>query len=119
MQLPATVLDNIAVQCELLSHVELCDPMDCRLPGSSVHGILQARILERLAILFSRGSSQPGKGIEPGSPTLQADSSPFEPPVKPIQLLITPQSNSSCNSPTNPKQSNASYKPPLVSIRIL
>ena len=91
MRLPATVLDNIAVQCELLSHVELCDPMDCRLPGSSVHGILQARILERVAILFSRGSSQPGKGIEPGSPTLQADSSPFEPPLKPIQLLITPQ----------------------------
>ena len=46
MRLPATVLDNIAVQCELLSHVELCDPMDCRLPGSSVHGISQVRILE-------------------------------------------------------------------------
>ena len=37
----------------------LCDPMDCILPGSSVHGILQARILEWVAILFSRGSSQP------------------------------------------------------------
>ena len=34
-----------------------CDPMDCVLPGSSVHGILQARILEWLAISFSRGSS--------------------------------------------------------------
>ena len=33
--------------------------MDCRLPGSSVHGILQARILEWVAILFSRGSSWP------------------------------------------------------------
>ena len=43
----------------------LCDPMDCRLPGSSVHGILQARILEWVAIPFSRGSSQPG--IKPGS----------------------------------------------------
>ena len=31
----------------------LCNPMDCSLPGSSVHGILQARILERLAISFS------------------------------------------------------------------
>ena len=36
----------------------LCDPMDCSLPGSSVHGILQARILEWVAFLFSRGSSQ-------------------------------------------------------------
>ena len=36
----------------------LCDPMDCSLPGSSVHGILQARILEWVAITFSRGSSQ-------------------------------------------------------------
>ena len=37
----------------------LCDPMDCSLPGSSVHGILQARILEWVAIPFFRGSSQP------------------------------------------------------------
>ena len=37
----------------------LCDPMDCSLSGSSVHGILQARILERVAMPSSRGSSQP------------------------------------------------------------
>ena len=37
----------------------LCDPMDYSLPGSSVHGILQARILEWVAISFSRRSSQP------------------------------------------------------------
>ena len=37
----------------------LCDPMDCNPPGSSVHGILQARILEWVAIPFSRGSSWP------------------------------------------------------------
>ena len=37
----------------------LCDPMDCSPPGSSVHGILQARILEWVAISFSRGSSWP------------------------------------------------------------
>ena len=41
------------------SCLTLCDPMDCRSPGSSVHGILQARILEWVAISFSRGSSQP------------------------------------------------------------
>ena len=53
-----------------------CDPMDCSPPGSSVHGILQARILKWVAIPFSRGSFQPG--IEPRSPTLQADSLPSE-----------------------------------------
>ena len=36
-----------------------CDPMDCSLPGSSLHGILQARVLEWGAISFSRGSSWP------------------------------------------------------------
>ena len=35
----------------------LCDPMDCSLPGSSVHGILQARILDWVAMTTSRGSS--------------------------------------------------------------
>ena len=38
--------------------LSLCDPMDCSPPGSSVHGILQARILECIATPFSRGSSQ-------------------------------------------------------------
>ena len=37
---------------------QLCDPMDCSLPGSSVHGILQARVLEWVAMPSSRGSSQ-------------------------------------------------------------
>ena len=47
----------------------LCDPMDY-----TIHGILQARILEWVAVPFSRGSSNPG--IKPRSPTLQADSLP-------------------------------------------
>ena len=37
----------------------LCDPVDCSLPGFSLHGILQARILEWVTISFSRGSSRP------------------------------------------------------------
>ena len=37
----------------------LCNPMDCSLPGSSVHGIFQSRVLEWVAVFFSRGSSQP------------------------------------------------------------
>ena len=54
----------------------LCDPMDYIL-----HGILQARILEWVAVTFSRGSSNPG--IEPRSPSLQADSLPAESQGKP------------------------------------
>ena len=42
----------------LQSCLTICNPMDCSLPGSSVHGILQARILEWVAISYSRGSSQ-------------------------------------------------------------
>ena len=41
------------------SCLTLCDLMDCSLPGSSVHGISQARILEWVVISFSRGSAQP------------------------------------------------------------
>ena len=41
------------------SCLTLCNPMDCSLPGFSVHGISQARILEHVAISYSRGSSQP------------------------------------------------------------
>ena len=46
-------------EVKLLSHVRLCDPVDCSPSGSSVHGILQARILEWVAVSFSRGSSRP------------------------------------------------------------
>ena len=42
----------------------LCDPMDCSSPGSSVHRVLQARILEWVAIPFSRRSSQPRDQIQ-------------------------------------------------------
>ena len=42
------------------SHVRLCDAMDCSPPGSSVHGILQARMVEWVAMPSSSGSSQPG-----------------------------------------------------------
>ena len=41
------------------SHLTLCSPMDCSPPGSSVHGVFQARIPEWVAISSSRGSSQP------------------------------------------------------------
>ena len=56
------------------SCLSLCDPMDFSPPGSSVHEILQARILEWVAIPFSRDLLDPA--IEPVSLTLQADSLP-------------------------------------------
>ena len=55
----------------------LCDPIDCSPPGSSVHGILQARI-------FSLPGDLPNPGIKLGSPALQADSLSSEPPGKPL-----------------------------------
>ena len=67
----------------LQSCLTLCDPIDCNIPGSSVHGSLQARILEWVAIPFSRGGDLPDPGIEPTSPALQAASLPWEPPGKP------------------------------------
>ena len=60
------------------SCLTLCNPMDCSPPGSSVNGILQARILWWVAIPFSRALPEPG--IKPEDPALQADSLPSEPP---------------------------------------
>ena len=56
--------------------------MDGSPPGSSVHGTLQAKVLEWVAMPSPRGSSDPG--IEPGSPALQADSLLSESPGKPV-----------------------------------
>ena len=52
---------GVPLLCVLVAQscLTLCDPMDCGPPGSSVPGILQAKILEWVAISFSRGSSQP------------------------------------------------------------
>ena len=59
----------------------LCNPMDYNPPGSSVHGILQARILKWVAI--PSPGDLPNPGFKPGSPALQADSLPTEPAGKP------------------------------------
>ena len=54
-----TLLWSVCGVCVLVGQLclTLCDPMDCSLPGSSVHEILQARILEWVAMPCSRGSS--------------------------------------------------------------
>ena len=63
------------------SRLTLCNPMDY-----TVHGILQARILEWVAFPFSRGSSQPRDRTR--SPALQADSLPAEPQGKPLHMWL-------------------------------
>ena len=60
--------------------------MDCSPPGSSVHGILQARILEWVAI--PSPGDLPDPGIEPWSPALQADSLPSELPGKSQEMEV-------------------------------
>ena len=59
-----TLLDNYyyrlnSLKVKSLSHVQTLDSMDYNLPGSSIHGVLQARVLEWVAISFPRGSSWP------------------------------------------------------------
>ena len=61
------------------------DPMDCSLPGSSVHGISQARILEWLTFPFPGDFSNLGN--EPGSRSLQVDSLLTEPPGSDRDLM--------------------------------
>ena len=71
-------------ESESPSVMSLCNPMDY-----TVHEILQARILEWVAVPFSWGSSQPRD--QPGSPALQADSLPAEPQGKPGYIEHTQQ----------------------------
>ena len=65
-------LRSAGLHAELLqSNPTLCDPMNCSLPGSSIHGILQARTLEWVAI--STPGDRPDPGIKPMSPALAGD----------------------------------------------
>ena len=78
------VYSEVAQSCPTL-----CDPVDRSLPGFSVHGILQARILEWLP--FPSPGDLPDPGIEPGSPALEADSLTAEPPGKPVNNSVAQQ----------------------------
>ena len=93
---PSPMHESEMVVVKSLSRVRLCDPVDCSLPGSSVHGILQARILEWVAISFSRGSSS---GIEPRPPALEADALTSEPPGKP-RMKVKSESEVTQSCPT-------------------
>ena len=56
---PDAWVEESAAAWLLQSSLTLCNPIDYSPPGSSVHGILQARVLERVTMSSSRGSSQP------------------------------------------------------------
>ena len=93
--LPEWCDGKVAQSCKTL-----CDPMDHSLPGSSVHGVLQTRILEWVA--FPTPGDLPKPGIEPRSPALPADSFLSEPPGKPpsdmaYSLIPLPLSLVSCS----------------------
>ena len=87
-------------EVELSLVAQLCptlrNPVDYSLPGSSVHKIIWARILEWVAISFSMDLPKPG--LEPRSPALQVDSLPSEPPGKPWSTL-TPKLNLNLTQP--------------------
>ena len=94
--------NNNGDMCVLVaqSSPTLCDPKDWWTPSPpdySVRGILQARILEWAAILFSRGSSWP-RGLNPGLLHCRPDSLPSEPPGKPkVKALVAQQCPTLCN----------------------
>ena len=66
----------------------LFDPIGCSLPGSTVHGILQAKILEWVAMPSSRGASQHRDRTRLSLLYLQAGSLPLAPPGKPLDLFL-------------------------------
>ena len=78
---PSCVLCLVAQLC-----LTLCNPVAYSPPGSSIRGILQARILEWVAMPSSR--DLPSPGIKPRSLALQADSLPSEPPGKPKNTKV-------------------------------
>ena len=72
-------VSDVAQSC-----LTLCDPMDCSLSHSSIHGIFQARCWSGLP--FPSPGDLPDPGIEPASPTLQAETLPSEPPGRSLGL---------------------------------
>ena len=79
--------DDPSICCCLVAQScpTLCDPMDCSPSGSSVHGIFQPRILEWVAISFSR--DLPNLGLKPTFPALVSKFFTTEPPGKPINIV--------------------------------
>ena len=88
----------------LQSCLTLCDPMDCSPPRSSVHGILQARILEWVPVPSSRASLQPRDGTNSRLQHWQSDSLQLVPPGKPLykkKFFFLKKEQGISNKPTN------------------
>ena len=89
--------------CCVLSHSvmsTLCDPMDCRPPGTSVYGDSPGKNLHWSGLPCPPPGHLPNPGVEPRSPTLQADSLPPEPPGKPMNTRVGNLSLLQGNFPT-------------------
>ena len=71
-------------KCKLLSHVQFCDPVNFCLPGSSVYGIFQARILEQVAQVFPPPGDLSALGNKPMSFALVGRFFTTAPPGKPF-----------------------------------
>ena len=95
-----TTTFNLEVCLVTQSCPTLCNPMDCSPLESSVHGILQARILEWVGLPCPPPGDLPNPGIEPRSLTLQMDSSPSEPTGKPKNIGVGSLSLLQGNFPT-------------------
>ena len=80
IRVPAQQLELALSSVSHLLYLILCNPTDCCPPGSSIHGILQARTLEWSGLPFPSPEDLPDPGIKPRSPALQADSFLSEPP---------------------------------------
>ena len=74
----------LCVHAQSLTCPTLCDPMDYSPPGSSAHGILQVRILELVAISYSKGSSQPRDRTQVSCIVWHIFFLTTEPPGKPL-----------------------------------
>ena len=77
------LLKEISVCAQLC--LTLRDPMDCSPPGSSAHGFPRQEYWSGLP--FPSPGDFPNPGIEPGSPTLQADALPSELPGRPLKII--------------------------------
>ena len=104
--IPSSVATCTQSESKNVSHSVIPHSLDCSLSGSSVHGILQERILEWVAIPFARGSSQ---GIESGFPALQADSLASELPGKPQFPLCTYLLQISLSKQFSPRSQGKEY----------
>ena len=77
---------HVCVRAQLLSRVSLCNPIDCSLPGSLVHGILQARLLDWK---FPPPGDLPEPGIKPTSPVSPALAGGFFTIAAPGKLMMS------------------------------